>query len=354
KNGQLIPGRLGGSDLTLVDYNRAGVPLLEIVSEPEMRTPEEAMAYVMALRDVLRWLGVSDCKMEEGSLRCDANISLRTVGATELGTKTEIKNMNSFKSIGAAIAYEVERQAEILRAGGKIIQETRGWDENRGLTISMRSKEEAHDYRYFPEPDLPLLEIDSAWVERIDASLPELPAARLARYQNDFGLAEKEAAFLTADRFAGDFFEQTVQAGLSAAETVKWLANDVARLSNELERPLSQSRLSPAGLAASVALVGAGKVNQQGAQKVVESLFREGGRPEEWVERLGLAQLSDESALGEIISGVLAAAPEVVREYREGKKKAFNVLVGQTMKQTKGRANPQTVNQLLKEILDAD
>lgn len=354
KDGQLVPGRLGGSDLTLVDYNRAGVPLLEIVSEPEMRTAEEAMAYCMALRDVLRWLGVSDCKMEEGSLRCDANVSLRPVGATKLGTKTEIKNMNSFKSIGAAIEYEVKRQAESLRQGGQIVQETRGWDENRGLTIGMRSKEEAHDYRYFPEPDLPLLEIDSAWIARVDASLPELPAARLARYQNDFGLSDKEAAFLTGDRFAGDFFEQTVEAGLSAAETVKWMANDVARLSNEFERALRDSQLSPSGLAATVALVGAGKVNQQGAQKVVESLFREGGQPDQWVERLGLAQMSDVSALREIISGVLAAAPEVVREYREGKKKAFNVLVGQTMKQTRGRANPQTVNQLLKEILDAD
>ncbi len=353
-DGELVPGRLGGSDVTLVDYNRAGVPLLEIVSEPDIRTSDEAQQYVQTLRDVILWLGASDCRMEQGSLRCDANVSLRPRGQKELGTKTEIKNMNSFKSIAAAIDYEVERQAELLSRGEAIVQETRGWDETRGLTIGMRSKEEAHDYRYFPEPDLPLLEISPAWIKTVDESLPELPAARRERYLTVFeGLEVKEASYLTQTPFIGSFFEQTVEGGAEPAEVVKWMTNEISRVSNETETELQESRLTTAALAETLALVKTGKVSAKGAQKMVEHLFKKGGQPAQVMEQLGLLQLSDESQLRPVLEEVVAANPEVVREYREGKKKAFNVLVGQTMKKTRGRANPKTVNQLLKEILDA-
>lgn len=348
----LVPGRLGGSDVTWVDYNRAGVPLLEIVSEPDMRSPQEAFDYMVILRDVLRWIEVSDCKMEEGSLRCDANVSLRPVGQAELGTKTEIKNMNSFKSVRAALEYEVERQRQVLSEGGTIIQETRGWDEDKGVTISMRTKEEAHDYRYFPEPDLPLLEIDAAWVENVDQSLGELPQARRARYVRELQVSDKDAELLTGDKLTGDFFEKTVAAGQPPKEVAKWMANEVSRLVNDTGIPLQESLLTPENLAGTLALVEQGKVSAKAGQKVVEHLFREGGDPAQLVQSLGLAQISGEDELLPVLKQVVADNPVPVQEYRSGKAKAFNVLVGQTMKRTQGRANPQEVNRLLRGLLD--
>ncbi|MEW6280884.1 MAG: Asp-tRNA(Asn)/Glu-tRNA(Gln) amidotransferase subunit GatB, partial [Candidatus Eremiobacterota bacterium] len=296
-DGELVAGRLGGSDLTLVDYNRAGVPLLEIVSEPDMRSPEEAQAYMMALRDILRWIEVSDCKMEQGSLRCDANISLRPAGVEALGTKAEIKNMNSFRSVRQALEYEVERQRQVLESGGHVVQETRGWDEERGVTISMRSKEEAQDYRYFPEPDLLPMEISAEFVARVDAELPELPAARAARYQAELSMSEAEAQALTQSRAVSHFLERTVALGCEPKAVSNWLTNEVARLSNEAGYGVDESRLTPENLSATLRLVADGTVSNKGARSVVEELFRAGGDPAEIVARLGLAQVSDVEGL---------------------------------------------------------
>lgn len=341
-----VGARLAGADYTLVDYNRAGVPLLEIVSEPDLREPEEAAAYLEAMREVLRWLDVSDCKMEEGSLRCDANISLRPVGATELGTKTEIKNMNSFKSVAAALAFEVERQRGVLEAGGTIKQETRGWDEDRGVTIAMRSKEQEHDYRYFPEPDLLPLTVSAERLAQVDASLPELPAARARRYQAEHGLSEKEAAFLVSSREFVEFFEAA-----PGREVATWLANDISRLQNETGQALGASLLRPEQLAHVVRLIGVGTISNKGARSLVEHLFRQGGDPEALVGQLGLAQISSEEDLKAEVRAVVDANPTAVEEYRAGKDKALNVLVGQLMKRTQGRANPQVARRLLVEAL---
>lgn len=343
-----VAARLGASDYTLVDYNRAGVPLLEIVSEPDLRAPEEAAAYLETLRDLLRWLGVSDCKMEEGSLRCDANISLRPVGTEALGTKTEIKNMNSFKSVQAALEHEVDRQREILEGGGRVRQETRGWDEDRGVTILMRSKEHAQDYRYFPEPDLLPLAVDPDWLASVDASLPERPAARAARYRERLGLSETEAAWLTSSRASADYFE----AAGGTREVATFMANELSRLSRETGVPLAESRLGPEQLAEILRLIGEGAISNKGGRELVERLFREGGDPRELVARLGLAQISDETALLDEVRAVLEGNPVAVEEYRAGKDKALNVLVGQLMKRTGGRANPQVARRLLVEAAD--
>ena len=349
QNGQLVPGRLGGSDISLVDYNRAGVPLMEIVSEPDMSTPEQAAAYVMALRDILVWLGISDCKMEEGSLRCDANVSIRPVGATELGTKTEIKNMNSFKSVRAAVEHEIERQIKVVSEGGTIIQETRGWDENAGRTISMRSKEMAHDYRYFPEPDLPLLDIDESLREALP--LPELPKACIQRFVADYGLGLKEAKLMASSRTQADFFEATCKAGAEPAQAANWLANEVGRLVNETGVPLLESRITPAILAELIQVVKDGKVNHRGAKEMLPRIFNEGGSPAVWVDKLGLGQLQDTGALLTIIREVVAANPGPIAEFKGGKAKALNALVGQIMKKTGGRANPADLNRMLAEVV---
>ncbi|MBI3928724.1 MAG: Asp-tRNA(Asn)/Glu-tRNA(Gln) amidotransferase subunit GatB [Armatimonadetes bacterium] len=347
----LVPGRLGGSDVTLVDYNRAGVPLLEIVSEPDMATPAEAQAYMIAMRDLLFWLEVSDCKMEEGSLRCDANVSVRPVGQRELGVKTEIKNMNSFKSVRAALEYEIRRQIDVLGQSGSVVQETRLWDENRGLTLSMRSKEHAHDYRYFPEPDLPRLEIGRAWIDQVDAALPELPRARIDRYRDQFGLSDLEVSILTSERGIGEFFETTAGLGASPREVANWIANEISRLCRDRSVELSQSQLTPERLAGLLQLIAAGKLSNRGGREVVEKLFEEGGDAAQWMERLGLAQMSGGDELLAVIRAVLDENPRPVQEYREGVQKALNVLIGQAMKRTKGRANPAEVRRLLQETL---
>jgi len=347
--GDLVGARLGEADYTLVDYNRAGVPLLEIVSEPDLRAPEEAAAYLEALRDVLRWLEVSDCKMEEGSLRCDANVSLRPRGDRVLGTKVEIKNMNSFRSVQAALAHEVVRQRQVLEEGGRVVQETRAWDEERALTLSMRSKEMAHDYRYFPEPDLVPMAVDAGWLSRIEAMIPELPAARARRYMKDPGLTRAEAAFLTSSRAWADFFE----AAGGTREVATWMSNEVSRLVRETGTPLPQSHLRPEALARILTLVQRGVVSNKGARELVDRLFRQGGDPEELLERLGLAQISGEGDLAEHVRAVLQANPQAVEEYRSGKDKALNVLVGQLMKRTAGRANPQVARSLLRQAADS-
>ncbi len=351
ENGTLVGGRLGGSDLTLVDYNRAGVPLLEIVSEPDMRTPDEASEYVENLREILRWLEISDCKMEEGSLRCDANVSLRPVGQRELGVKTEIKNMNSLRSIRDAIAYEVERQAKILREGGEIVQETRGWDEERQLTISQRTKEEAHDYRYFPEPDLAPMTFNEEAVAEIVGEMPELPAARRARYRSALELSTEEARLMTGERASSEFFEEVVAHGAPPKEVSKWMMNEVARLENAANYPLSESLLRAESLAGVIELVAKEEISAKNGQKVVERLFLKGGKPRTLAEEMGLLQISDTEQLRGILTQIAEDNPSIVEQIKEGKKKAFNVLVGQAMKQTRGRANPKEVNKILQEIL---
>lgn len=351
-HGDLVPDRLASSELSLVDYNRAGVPLMEIVSEPEIRTADEASAYLQKMREILVWLGISDCRMEEGSMRCDANISVRPVGQETFGTRTEIKNMNSFKSVRDAVDFEIERQIKVVREGGKIVQETRGWDEARKITISMRSKEEAHDYRYFPEPDLPPLEISTEWLEQIEKGLTELPRQRAQRYVQG-GLSAYDAGLMVQSRALSDFFEQCLHLGAEAKEVSNWLANEVARLSQERGIPLTESRLTPQGLVQVIGQLTQAKVNRQGARQVLEKLYEEGGEAEAWVERLGLAQIGGGDELKGMVQAVVDANPGPVSEYKGGKEKALNQLVGQVMKQSKGRANAAEVMRILKEVLDA-
>ena len=348
--GQLVADRLASSELSLVDYNRAGVPLMEIVSEPEIRTPDEASAYLQHMREILVWLGISDCRMEEGSMRCDANISIRPVGQVELGTKTEIKNMNSFKSVRDALDYEIARQIQVVTEGGKIIQETRGWDEARRVTISMRSKEEAHDYRYFPEPDLPPLEIAEEWLQGVRQHLVELPRARAQRYLEG-GLSAYDAGLMVQSRALSDFFEQCLVLGGEAKDVSNWLANEVARLSQERGVPLLESCLSAAGLTGLLEQVRQAKVNRQGARQVLEKLYAEGGKAEDWIVELGLAQISGGDELETMVRQAVEANPTAVAEFRSGKEKALNQLVGQVMKLTKGRANAAEVMRILKEVV---
>lgn len=352
--GEPVPGRIGGSDFTLVDYNRAGVPLLEIVSEPELRSPQEAHDFLVALRDLLRWLEVSDCRMEQGSLRCDANVSLRPQGSPELGTKTEIKNMNSFKSVRAALAHEVERQAGLLACGRRVVRETRGWDEDRQVTHPLRTKEEVHDYRYFPDPDLVPLRISREWLERLREGLPELPRPRSRRYQQVFGLSAREAALLVSSRPLSDFFEEAVRRGGEARQVSNWLLNEVSRLLNESGLSLEESHLEPEHLTALLRLTGEGVLSNRGARQVLERVFYEGGDPRALMEKMGLAQISGEEELLQVARGVMEENPVPVQEYRAGKKKAFHVLVGQVMRRTRGRANPGVVTGLLRRLLETE
>ncbi|MFN8607793.1 MAG: Asp-tRNA(Asn)/Glu-tRNA(Gln) amidotransferase subunit GatB [Vulcanimicrobiota bacterium] len=351
-SGELVPDRLASSELSLVDYNRAGVPLMEIVSEPEIRSADEASAYLQKMREILVWLGISDCRMEEGSMRCDANISVRPVGQQEFGTKTEIKNMNSFKSVRDAVDYEIARQIKVVSQGDKIVQETRGWDEARKVTISMRSKEDAHDYRYFPEPDLPPLEISPDWLAQIEKNLVELPRQRAGRYMQG-GLSAYDAGLMVQSRALSDFFEQCLSRGAEAKEVSNWLANEVARLSQERGIPLAESRLSPDSLVQLIAQLSQSKVNRQGARQVLEKLYEEGGQPAEWIEKLGLGSISGGDELKQMVEQTIQANPGPIAEYKAGKEKALNQLVGQVMKQSKGRANAAEVMRLLKEALDA-
>lgn len=349
--GTLSAGRLGFSDRTHLDYNRAGVPLLEIVSEPDMREAEEAYQYVDRLRELMLWLGISDCKMEQGSLRCDANVSVRPRGQKELGTKTEVKNMNSLRSIKDAIESEKVRQIGVLESGGKIVQETRGWDEATGTTISMRSKEEAQDYRYFPEPDLPSLLFTAEDVAKVDGELPELPAARRERYQKSFDIDNEAAAYLTSEAYFGEFFEQAVSQGAIGIEVAKWMANTISRLSNERQVHLRDCALTPASLGQLLKLVADGEVGAKSAQSVLEVLFAEGGDAAAVVDKLGLRQVSSTDELKPLLQKILEDNPGVVAEFKEGKGKALNVLVGKVMKETKGSANPALTRQMFEEMI---
>ncbi|MDF2635957.1 MAG: Aspartyl/glutamyl-tRNA(Asn/Gln) amidotransferase subunit [Pelosinus sp.] len=342
---------ISSSDSALVDYNRTGVPLLEIVSEPDIRSAEEARAYLEKVKAILEYLDISDCKMEEGSLRCDANISLRPHGQTTLGTKAEIKNLNSFRSVQRGIEYEVIRQEEILDDGGRVIQETRTWDENKGITASMRNKEQAHDYRYLPEPDLVPIVVDPARVEDIRANLPELPDARKQRLMNDHGLSDYDASIITASKAVADYFDQSVQNNGEAKAVANWLMGEVSKHLNSEGITILECPVSPKQLTELLALIEKGTISSKIAKTVFEEMWSSRKDAEVIVKEKGLVQISDSSEIIAIVEGVIASNPQSVADYKAGKDKAIGFLVGQIMKQTKGRANPDMVNTLLRERL---
>ncbi len=346
---------------SLIDVNRSGTPLMEIVSEPDMRSPEEARLYMQKLREILVYLGVSSGRMEEGSLRCDANISIRPRGQQKLGVKTEIKNMNSFRSVERALEYEAQRQIAMARAGETIHQETRGWVETKGITVSQRSKEQAHDYRYFPEPDLPPLLISREWVEELRAALPELPDARRARYRSEFGLSAQDANVLTEEKALGDYFEQVMAASnvsdskARAKAASNWLLSEVVRLLKANAITIQSSPLSPASLANLLDLLDKGRINGTQAKEVLDEAFTIGELPAAIVEKRGLKPpISDQGELNRVIEGVITSNPKSVHDYRAGKTNALQYLVGQVMKQTRGQAKAEIVQKLLKAQLDED
>lgn len=341
------------SDYSLVDYNRTGTPLLEIVSEPDMRSAKEAVAYMEKMRAILQYVGISDCRMEEGSLRCDANVSVRPVGQKELGTKTEIKNINSFKGVERAIEYEAMRQAELLEDGGKVVQETRTWDEKEGVTKSMRTKEEANDYRYFPEPDLVPFTVSDEYIENIRKSLPALPDARKERYMKEFGLSSEDAVFMTNDKATADYFEAAVDAGADPKACVNWLMGEFASQLSTDGIEIAKAPVSAENLAALLKLISKGTISGKIAKKVFATMWKEGGNPEEIVKAQGLVQISDTAELSKLVDEVVGKNPKAVEDFKAGKKKAVGALVGQIMKATKGKANPRVINELLNKKLQS-
>lgn len=342
---------ISSSNSSLVDYNRTGVPLIEIVSEPDIRSAEEAKAYLEMLKAVIEYTGVSDVRMEQGSLRCDANVSIRPVGAQEFGTKTEVKNLNSFKAVQKAIEYEIARQEEVLADGEKIIQETRTWDDNKGITLSLRSKEEAHDYRYFPDPDLTPLVISKEWIEEIKADLPELPAAKKERLIKEQGLPEYDAGVITSSRALADFYDQTVVQYNDPKKVSNWIMVELLGMANAQGLEITETKITPDGLAKLLQLIDKGTISGKIAKQVFAEMFATGKDPEVIVKEKGLVQISDEDQLNTIIEEVVANNPKPVEEFKAGKEKAIGFLVGQVMKATKGQANPGLVNKLLKEKL---
>lgn len=339
------------SDSSAVDYNRAGVPLLEIVSEPDMRSAEEARAYMENLKAILEYIDVCDCKMQEGSLRCDANVSIMPEGAKEFGTRAEIKNLNSFRSLVRAIEYEVERQKEILEDGGHVVQETRTWDEANGITLSMRSKEEAHDYRYFPEPDLVPVELTDEWIDGIRASLPELPAQRQVRLMEQFGLSEYDASLIVSTKAMAEYFDEAVKTAKDAKGVANWLLGDVSAYLNNEGITIGEFKISPANLAELVNLTKEGVLSSKLAKKVFAEMLKDNEAPKALVKKLGLEQVSDEGAIMKLVEETIAENPQAVADFRAGKQKAIGSLVGQIMKKSKGKANPGMVQSMLKEKL---
>jgi aspartyl/glutamyl-tRNA(Asn/Gln) amidotransferase, B subunit len=342
-----IDGGLG----SLVDFNRVGTPLVEIVSEPDIRSPEEAKAYLEKLRAIMLYCDVSDVKMEEGSMRCDANISLRPHGQEKFGTRAELKNMNSFRGVQRGLEYEQIRQAEILESGGEVVQETRRWDESQGKTFSMRGKEEAHDYRYFPDPDLVRLHIDQEWQSRVRASIPELPDARQARYTEQYGLPSYDAGVLTASMKLADFFEESLKYTSDAKASANWIMGDLLGYLNSNGLELDQAKVTGQGLGEMIGLIEKGTISSKIAKTVFKTMIETGKAPQTIVEEQGLVQISDEGAILAIVDKVIAANPQSVEDFRGGKDKAIGFLVGQIMKETKGKANPGLVNKMLMDRL---
>ena len=339
---------------SFVDFNRCGVPLIEIVSEADLRSPEEATEYLRQLRDILVYLEVCDGNMEEGSFRCDANVSIRPPGTDEFGTKTEVKNMNSFRFIQRALEHEIRRQAELLEGGGRIVQETRLFDADQGITFSMRSKEEAHDYRYFPEPDLLPVEASEAWIAELRAGLPELPAEKRQRLVTQHGLPEYDATVLTATRAMADYFETSVRLHPEPKLVSNWVMGDLAGYLKKDGREIEASPVSPAALAGLLRLMADGTISGKIAKTVFEEMYATGREAEGIVREKGLVQMADPGELSRILEEVIAANPGPVKDYRGGKAQSFTFLVGQTMKATKGKANPRVVNELLRAKLAVD
>jgi len=342
---------------SLVDLNRAGVPLMEIVTRPDMRSAEEAYALVMQLRQIVRYLGVSSGDMEKGAMRCEVNLSLRPQGSEELGIKVEIKNLNSFRSVRNAIAYEIERQTRLLEAGGQVTQVTMGWDEAAGATRPQRSKEEAHDYRYFPEPDLPPLALDAAWIERIRQELPELPDVKRARFIADYALSPYDAAVLTEDRAVANYFEdvvRNVRPPITTKMVANWVSGELFRVMRETGTPIQEVRIRPGDLARLIALVADNTLNQTAAKQVFSAMWQTGRAPDVIVQELDLGQISDREQLATLVARVLAENADAVASFRAGKETALRFLIGQVMRASRGKANPQLVEQLLRAQLGGE
>jgi len=343
-------GQIGDAETSLVDYNRAGVPLIEIVSEPDIRTSEEAYLYLTTLKSIMRYIDVSDCNMEEGSLRCDANISVRKKGDEKLGVKVEIKNMNSFKNVQKALDYEAQRQMKLMEANEKIIQETRLWDANKEMTFSMRSKEESHDYRYFPEPDLPPLEIDKSYIEEIKKEIPELPREKMQRFIKQYGLPDYDASVLTDDREISVFYEETVKFSNEPKLTSNWIMTELLRKMNENNiQDIKQVKINSHNLGKLISLIKNGTISGKIAKTVFDEMFKSGNDPETIVKEKGLTQITDTKEIEAIIDKVINANQELVAEIKAGKEKALGFLTGQIMKESRGKANPQIVNDLLRK-----
>ena len=338
-------------DVTKIDFNRCGIPLIEIVSEPDFRTAEEVLAYLVHLKSVLDYLEVSDCKMQEGSLRVDINLSVRRTGECELGTRTEMKNLSSFRAVAAAIEYERSRQINVLETGNSIIQETHRWDEKSGRNTAMRSKETAKDYRYFPEPDIPPLIITKEWLEQLQADQPELADEKQKRYQIEFGLTRSQAELLTSSRELAEFYETAVSLSGAPKETANWMLGEVLRLLNESGKNLRESLLKPIHLADIIRCAAAKQINRAAAKEVLEAAFQTGADVPTYIQEHALEQIGDETFIQKVIAQVLSEERKAVEDFKTGKKKAYSFLVGQCMKRLKGKGDPQTVNQLLRDAL---
>ena len=347
-------GKLGHDPdrpVSMVDFNRTGVPLIEIVSEPDIRSPEEAGAYLRQLRSVVRYLGICDGNLEEGSFRCDANVSIRPKGVEKLGTRTELKNLNSFKHVEKALQYEISRQKEVLLDGGQIVQETRLWDPDKNKTTSMRGKEEAHDYRYFPDPDLLPLVIDDDWIQRIQSSLPELPDQKRGRFIAQYGLPAYDADLLTSDRELADYFEDCVLKFAQPKTVSNWIMGSLLGILNAMGKTIDESPVSPDNLAALLKLIDTGVISGKIAKTVFDEMAQTGKAAEQIVAEKGLVQITDTEAIDDVISKVIAGNPKEVEAYQHGKTKLIGFFVGQVMQATKGKANPKLVNEILKKKL---
>ena len=349
--GKNIHESASGGNYSFVDLNRAGVPLMEIVSEPDMRSPQEAVEYMKKLRNILRYLGVCDGNMEQGSLRCDANVSLRPDGRKELGTKVEIKNINSFKFVEKALEYEIMRQLKVLEDGGRIIQETRLWDSVRNVTESMRGKEEAHDYRYFPEPDLVPMAVDQTSIDNIRSSLPELPDKRRERFISAFGIPGQDADLMTSEKSVADWFEEAIDLGGQPKDVSNWIKGELMKLLNEEGKTFDECLFRPSGLVGMLKLIDNRTISGKIAKTVFEEIYRTGKDAEVVVREKGLVQITDSGAIEKAVDDIIAGNPKEVERYKAGEEKLIGFLVGQVMKTTKGKANPQMVNELLKKRL---
>ncbi len=349
--GKLVHDEL--KPVSYVDFNRTGVPLLEIVSEPDIRSSDEAVAYLKKLRDIVRYLEICDGNMEEGSFRCDANISLRPVGQKEFGTRTELKNMNSFRHVQRALDYEIKRQKSLLLEGQEIIQETRLWDESSGKTVGMRGKEEAHDYRYFPDPDLVPVRVDEEWIESVKQALPELPDEKRARFLSEYGLPEYDAEVLTASKDLADYFEACVNRYSKPKKVSNWIMAELMRELNRDNRDITECPVSPEDLASLLSMIDDGTISGKIAKTVFAEMYNTGESPKKIVEEKGLVQVTDRGEISNVVDEVLAENPKQVEEYRAGKTKLLGFFVGQVMKKTQGKANPKLVNEILREKLDS-